>query len=174
MDFILLNNEVDDLVSLMTNNQWVYHRDEIVKEESVRKAFKDGYYQNNRETFWIIDNGVKVGILIINDMDDTIPLFDVRLDHHYRGRGYGVRSLLWLQHYLFEEKNKIRIEGYTREDNHAMRKCFTNAGFVKEGYLRGSWENADGSISDSIVYGAIQSDWKNNKVTPIEIDAVPY
>lgn len=174
MEFKLLTNEIDDLVSLMTCHTWEYHGNQLVTEEKVRKAFQDGYYKNDRETFWIMDYGVKVGILIINDIDDTIPLFDIRLDHRYRGKGYGVKSLTWLQQYLFEVKDKIRIESYTRADNHAMRKCFTKAGFVKEGYLRRAWENGDGTISDSVVYGAIQSDWKNNKITPIEIDKVPY
>lgn len=55
-----------------------------------------------------------------------------------------------------------------------MRKSFTKAGFVKEGYLRNAWENADGTISDTVLYGAIYEDWKAELVTPIKMNEVPY
>ncbi|MBS0692016.1 GNAT family N-acetyltransferase, partial [Enterococcus faecalis] len=131
-------------------------------------------YADGRETFWIIENEEKVGLLIINDIDDTIPLFDLRLAASARGKGLGVKALKWMQDYLFGEKNKIRIEGYTRADNIAMRKCFTRAGFVKEGYLRNAWENSDGTVSDTVLYGAIYNDWKNATVTPNKMNEVPY
>ena len=107
----------------------------------------------------------KRGIRSKSDISDTIPLFDIRLDTRYRGKGYGVKTLLWLQNYLFGKKDKIRIEGYTRVDNIGMRKCFAKAGFVKEGYLRNAWENADGTVTDSIVYGAIKDDWILGRTT---------
>lgn len=75
---------------------------------------------------------------------------------------------------MYSKKGKIRIEGYTRADNLAMRKCFTKAGFVKEGYLRNAWENEDGSISDTVLYASIFDDWKDNITTPIKLDEVPY
>lgn len=174
MEYKLLGNEIEDLVDLLTQNKWMYHTDQHLKEESVRKAYTEGYYQCDRETHWIVDNEKKVGIIIIHDISDTIPLFDIRLDMRYRGKGYGVKTLLWLQDYLFREKDKIRIEGYTRVDNMGMRKCFAKAGFVKEGYLRNAWENADGTVSDSIVYGAIKDDWILGRTTPIKIDDIPY
>lgn len=174
MEFKLFQSEIEDLVELLTKNQWEYHGNQIVKEESVRENFKKGYYQNDRETYWIIDNGTKVGIIIINDISDSIPIFDMRLAPNYRGKGYGTKTLIWLKDYLFGEKNKIRIEGYTRYDNFGMRKCFTKAGFVKEGYLRSAWENEDGTVSDCVVYGAIRSDWESGLTTPIKINDVSF
>ena len=53
-------------------------------------------------------------------------------------------------------------------------KCFTNAGFVKEGYLRNAWENADGTISDTVLYGAIKEDWQHKCITPIKMDELPF
>lgn len=174
MEYKLLVDEIENLVELLTQNKWIHHIDQILKEESIRKAYAEGYYYNDRETHWIIDNEEKVGIIIIHDINDTIPLFDIRLDACYRGNGYGVKTLLWLQDYLFGERGKIRIEGYTRVDNIGMRKCFTKAGFVKEGYLRNAWENADGTVTDSILYGAIKDDWMLGRTTPIKLDDVPY
>jgi [ribosomal protein S5]-alanine N-acetyltransferase len=174
MEYKLLTNEIDELVQLFTQNKWPYHGTETINEATIRKSFEEGYYQKNRETFWMIDNGIKVGLLMIHDSEDTIPLFDIRLDEKQRGKGYGEKTLKWLQDYLFGTKQKIRVEGYTRADNIGMRKCFTKAGFIKEGYLRNAWENADGTISDAVLYGAIKEDWENNVITPTKIDAVPY
>lgn len=81
-----------------------------------------------------------------------------------------------LKHFidLFGEKGKIRIEGYTRADNMGMRKYFSKAGFVNEGYLRNAWENEDGTVTDSIVYSAIKDDWITGNSTPIKMDEVPF
>ena len=174
MEYKLLSNELDELIQLYTQNDWPFHGSNKVTEESIRKSFEEGYYQSDRETFWILDEGVKVGLIIINDINDTIPLFDIRLDERYRGRGYGVKTLKWLQDYLFGVKRKIRVEGYTRADNIGMRKCFTKAGFVKEGYLRNAWENADGTISDTVLYGAIKEDWQRKCITPSKMDELPF
>ncbi|WP_107943423.1 GNAT family N-acetyltransferase [Metasolibacillus fluoroglycofenilyticus] len=174
MELTIFNGETEDLVQLLTGNEWPYHADLEVDANAVRKAIKKGYYADGRETFWIIEAGEKMGILIINDINDTIPLFDIRLAAKARGKGLGVKALKWLQNYLFGEKSKIRIEGYTRADNIAMRKSFTKAGFVKEGYLRNAWENADGTISDTVLYGAIYEDWKAGLVTPTKMNEVPY
>lgn len=174
MEYKLLENEIDELIQLYIQNNWPYHGNEKVTEESIRKSFNQGYYQKERETYWSIDDGIKVGLLLIHDSNDSIPLFDIRLDEKQRGKGYGVKALKWLQDYLFGTKHKIRVEGYTRADNIGMRKCFSKAGFVKEGYLRKAWENADGTISDTVLYGAIKEDWEHKVITPTEIDAVPY
>ncbi|WP_042477497.1 GNAT family N-acetyltransferase [Bacillus ndiopicus] len=174
MELTLFNAETEDLVQLLTENDWPYHSGISMDADAVKKAVEKGYYADDRETFWIIEDGEKAGILIINDINDSIPLFDIRLAATARGKGLGVKALKWMQDYLFGEKNKIRIEGYTRADNIAMRKSFTKAGFVKEGYLRSAWENADGTVSDTVLYGAIYEDWKASTITPSKINEVPY
>lgn len=89
----------------------------VVSHQSIHKRrgcssrIRRGYYQNNRETHWILEDGEKVGVIFIHDINDTIPLFDLRLDANVRGKGYGVKALHWLQEYLFGERGKIRIEG---------------------------------------------------------------
>ncbi len=174
MDIKLFNGEADELIELLITNQWSYHSNPHVAENEIKEKVEKGYYSNGRETFWIIVDEQKLGILIIDDIEDTIPLFDLRLTPNARGKGIGVQTLQWLQNYLFGERGKIRIEGYTRADNLAMRKCFTNAGFVKEGYLRNAWENADGTIHDTVLYASIFGDWKEHKITGISINDLPY
>lgn len=174
MDIQLFHNEKVELVHFLCTNEWTYHGTRQPRANTIEQAVDNGYYSDGRETFWIVLHGEKVGLIIIEDIDDTIPLFDLRLAEAARGKQLGTKALQWLQQYLFGEKQKIRIEGYTRADNIAMRKCFTKAGFVKEGYLRNAWENDDGTISDTVLYGAIYDDWRNETTTPTQIDALPY
>lgn len=169
MEIQLFNGETKQLVELLCHNEWPYHSNTQLDPLAVEQAVANGYYSNGRETFWVIVAHQKVGFLMIEDIEDTIPLFDLRLSKDARGQNIGPQVLLWLQDYLFGEKKKIRIEGYTRADNLPMRKCFTKANFVKEGYLRKAWENADGTISDSVLYAAIYEDWQTKKVTPINM-----
>lgn len=168
------NFENEELIDLLCSNHWPFHTKIQLDPAAIKRAIDKGYYSEGKETFWIIEKEQKVGIIIIDDIEDTIPLFDLRLTEEARGKGIGQKSLSWLQDYLYGEKGKIRIEGYTRADNLAMRKCFTKAGFVKEGYLRNAWENEDGSVSDTVLYASIYDDWKDKKTTPIKLDEVPY
>lgn len=165
LEIQLFNQENEELVDFLCLNEWPFHSNPNLQKTAVKKAIENGYYSNGRETFWIISGKQKVGLLIIDDIEDTIPLFDLRISESARGQGIGAKSLQWLQDYLYGEKKKIRIEGYTRADNVAMQKCFEKAGFVKEGYLRNAWENEDGSISDTVLYGSIYEDWKEKKIT---------
>lgn len=170
-----LDNELEELISFMTNNTWDYHADPKPWKEQIEKAFRNGWYQEDRETFWVEHDKDKIGLIIIHDISNTIPLFDIRFANHARGNGYGKIAVSWIVDYLFNlPDKKIRIEAYTRSDNLAMRKTLSNCGFVKEGYLRQAWENNDGSVSDSVLYGMIRHDWENKAQTPIEIDKLPF
>lgn len=167
--FEKLENELDDLVSFLTNNSWDYHSDPNPSHEQVIKGFNKGWYQDDRETYWIEFHNEKIGLIIIHDISDTIPLFDIRLTNNIRGKGFGTKAVKWIVEHIFSlQDKKIRIEAYTRSDNIAMRKALSNNGFVKEGHLRYAWENNDGTVSDSMLYAIIRSDWENDVVTPIE------
>lgn len=174
MEIGKFNDENEELIDLLCSNNWPFHSNQNLNRTVIKGAAERGYYADGRETFWIILDEQKVGIIIIDDIEDTIPLFDLRLTEQARGKGIGVKSLLWLKDYLYGEKKKIRIEGYTRADNLAMRKCFTNAGFVKEGYLRKAWENKDGTISDTVLYASIYDDWKENKITQTKLNEYSF
>ena len=175
LQYRLFQNELEDLISFMTNNSWDYHSEPNTSVEQIVHLVNKGWYYEERETFWVELSNKKIGLIVIDDIGDTIPLFDIRLDSAYRGQGYGRETVNWLVDYLFNlQDKKIRIEAYTRGDNHGMRKTLSNCGFVKEGYLRSSWENKDGSIHDSVCYSIIRSDWENGIVTPIKLNEVPY
>ncbi|WP_433750334.1 GNAT family N-acetyltransferase [Falsibacillus pallidus] len=173
--FIRFQNELDDLVSFLTNNTWKFHSNPTPVKEQIVEQYHNGWYQDDREAFWIVHEEEKIGLLIIHDINDTIPLFDIRLRNNLRGKGIGTKAVSWMVDYIFRlPDKKIRIEAYTRSDNLPMRKTLYKCGFVKEGYLRSAWENSDGTVNDSICYANIRSDWENKKTTPIRLEDFPF
>lgn len=173
--FTPLKDELEDLVNFFIENTWEFHSDPHPSKYKVIQSFHNGWYQDGRETFWINKDDKKIGLIIIDDINDTIPLFDVRLATEWRGKGYGTQAVNWIKDYIFNlPDKKIRIEAYTRYDNIPMRKALTKCGFVKEGYLRDAWENDDGTIMDTLIYAITRSDWENGTVTPIKLDEEPY
>ena len=170
----LFQLEGEELASFLSENEWTYHANPSRSRHEILSKVDAGYYSDGRETYWMIEDDEKLGVLMIDDIEDTIPIIDIRIAPTSRGKGVGRKTLEWLKDYLFGQRGKIRIEGYTRADNLAMRKCFTNAGFVKEGYLRKAWENHDGTVNDSVLYAAISDDWRTKTITEIDINQLPY
>lgn len=174
MEVHRFSTEIEELIEFLTSHSWPYHQETNPNAQTIKMRFEQGYFTKNNETFWVTKNKKKIGLLIIFDIEDSIVLFDLRLLPTEQGKGYGVELLRWLQNYLFNQPTISRVEGYTRSDNISMRKCFLKAGFVKEGYLRGAWENADGSMSDTIIFGAIKKDWENKCITPVNMGESLY
>ncbi|NRS49659.1 GNAT family N-acetyltransferase [Brevibacillus sp. HB2.2] len=168
------NKMVDELVEFLTSETWSFHGQENPTEESIRENVANGNYnENGNQTFWIMDNHTKIGLIRVFDLEDPICLFDLRLKEKFRGKGIAKDVLNWLSTYVFKKYTHIiRIEGHTRYDNFAMRKTFFNSGFVKESYNRRSWRQG-GQLFDSVGYAMIREDWENNTKTIIE-DTFPY
>ncbi|WP_033828781.1 GNAT family N-acetyltransferase [Bacillus andreraoultii] len=175
LTFTPLTDELEDLVTFFIENTWEFHRDPHPSKYKIMQSFHKGWYQDERATFWINKNGEKIGLIILDDITDTIPMFDIRLATRWRGMGYGTEAVNWIKEYIFRlPDRKIRIEAYTRYDNVPMRKALTKCGFVKEGYLRDAWENDDGSLMDAMIYAITRSDWEHGITTPIKLDAETF
>ncbi|KIL43082.1 GNAT family N-acetyltransferase [Jeotgalibacillus campisalis] len=175
LSFKKYENEVEDLVSLLTKNKWEFHSNPAPVRKEILKKYRDDWHEKDKEIFWIESVDKKIGLIMLHDLTDSIPLFDLRLENNSRGKGFGSQAVCWITDYIFKlPDNKIRIEAYTRSDHIAMRKTLSKCGFVKEGYLRQSCENADGSVSDSVCYAIIRSDWENKITTPIKLNDLPF
>ena len=80
--------------------------------------------------------------------------------------------LRWLTRHLFSGYAHVsRIEGYTREDNAAMRGVFSQCGYVKEAHHRQSWPDADGEMHDSVGYAILRCDWESGRSTLVRWEA---
>lgn len=166
--------EQEQLIHFMTTNTWPYHGNSHPARELIEKTIEEGGYQSDEvKTFWVEnENNEKVGIVKIYDLQDEIPLFDLRIADEARGRGYGPLALKKVTEYVFQlPEVKIRLEGHTRQDNFAMRKTFERAGFVKEAQLRQAWFSPkEDSYYDAVTYGMTRDDFMKGTSTPVKWD----
>lgn len=163
--------EQEQLIHFMTTNSWPFHGHEHPVRALIQKTIEEGGYESDQvTTFWIEnDEGEQVGLVKIFDLQDEIPLFDLRIADPYRGKGYGPKALKMTADYVFSlPEKKIRLEGNTRHDNFAMRKAFERTGFVKEGQLRQAWFSPkENRYYDAVTYGITREDWKAGITTPV-------
>ncbi|WP_391117947.1 GNAT family N-acetyltransferase [Psychrobacillus sp. L3] len=163
--------EQEQLIHFMTTNTWPYHGNSHPARELIEKTIEEGGYQSDEvKTFWVEnEENEQVGIVKIYDLQDEIPLFDLRIADESRGRGYGPRALKMVAEYIFQlPEVKIRLEGHTRQDNFAMRKTFERAGFVKEAQLRQAWFSPkEESYYDAVTYGMTRDDFLKGTATPV-------
>ncbi|AWS46307.1 GNAT family N-acetyltransferase [Streptosporangium sp. 'caverna'] len=156
------------LADFMAGERWPYHVGERVDRDTVRRRVAEGYYDGEWvRTFWIVADGTHAGVVRLEDLDDDTPMFDLRIRSAYRGRGLGGGAVTWLTEHVFSAYPEIsRIEGTTRQDNHAMRRVFRRCGYAKEAHYREAWPSAGGTVYDSIGYAITRKDWLAGTVTP--------
>jgi RimJ/RimL family protein N-acetyltransferase len=160
-------HEVELLADLLTEEQWPYHSGAAVDRDTVRRRVADGYYDGSSvRTFWIMEDGERVGLIRLEDIDDDTPMFDLRIRAGCRGRGNGKRAVDWLTDYLFTTLPDVsRVEGTTRADNRAMRRVFRHCGYAKEAHYRDGWPTAGGAVRDAVGYAILRRDWVAGTVT---------
>lgn len=177
LSFIEFEDEIDDLITFLTSNTWEFHGDSNPTSEKITKDYKNNFYNGeSSKMFWIqLDDDIKIGVLRIFDLQDSTPLFDIRISSAYRGKGIGVIAIQWMINYIFTQYEEIiRIEGYTRQDNYAMRTVFHHCNFVKEAYHRKAWKDKNGNFFAAIGYSILRDDWANNETTIIKWDDFKY
>ncbi|MFS0690994.1 GNAT family N-acetyltransferase [Sporosarcina sp. 179-K 8C2 HS] len=163
--------EQEQLIHFLTTNTWPFHGNAHPERELIEKTIEDGGYESDEvKTFWVQNEEDEiVGIVKIHDLQDEIPLFDLRIADRYRGLGYGPKALRLITEFVFGmPEEKIRLEGHTRQDNLAMRKTFERAGFVKEAHLRKAWFSPkENSYYDAVTYGMTREDFLAGTTTPV-------
>ncbi|WP_105614334.1 GNAT family N-acetyltransferase [Vallitalea okinawensis] len=170
-------DEIDALVEFLTSNTWEFHGTSNPKPERIRASYKNQFYTGDDcKTFWVVlDGDIKVGLLRIYDLQDSTPVFDIRISSQYKGKGIGTITIKWLIDYVFNKlSEKVRIEGNTRQDNYGMRCVFHKCGFVKEAHYRKAWVCSNGEVYDAVGYGITKEDWQNEKITPVDWDDFKY
>ncbi|GAB1515028.1 GNAT family N-acetyltransferase [Actinophytocola sp. KF-1] len=156
-------HEADDVVGFMTAEEWPFHTEPKPDGDAVRARVAGGAYD---DAFWITDDGERLGLVRLLDLDDGTPLFDLRVRAQARGRGVGTAAVRWLTSHVFTNYATNRIEGTTRADNNAMRHVFTKVGYVKEAHYRDAWPGPD-HLRDSVGYAILRRDWETGTVTPV-------
>jgi RimJ/RimL family protein N-acetyltransferase len=165
----------DTVVAFLTGSEWPFHVRPRRTPDDVAEAIARGAFDGeDNATFWIVDDGSSVGLVVLHDLTDDTPMFDLRLAEGARGRGLGLAALRALTDHVFATRPQTsRLEGQTREDNVAMRRAFRRAGFVKEAHYREAWPADDGRRLASIGYGVLRRDWESGGATPLTWDDEP-
>ena len=166
----VLATDEELLIDWLSSDTWPYHCYPTPTREKVQEWFANGMFtgEGNRTFFVILNDKERVGMIRLSELFDPTPIFDLRIQSPYRGKGIGKKALLWLTDYIFTSMpEKIRIEGQTRQDNIAMRQLFRQCGYIKEAHYRKAWPTKEGIYLDSIGYGILREDWKRKKITPV-------
>jgi len=156
-----------DLTEFYTTEEFPFHaRLSRWSAEEVRQRIADGYFiSEETETFWLVHSELgRIGIVRLEDLRDETPMFDLRLASRFRGRGLGVEALTAITAHVFSTTGAIRLEGQTREDNHAMRAVFDRAGWTKEAHYRRSWPVIGSDPLDSVGYAILREEWETGVV----------
>ena len=152
--------DVDEYVKFLTGEEWPFHQKPKPDPAEIRLG---------DNTFWIVEDGDKVGIVRLLDLADIddggAPLFDLRVTADARGRGIGAAAVRWLTSHIFTDYATNRIEATTREDNHAMRRVLDKTGYLQEAHYREAWPAPD-RVYDAVGYAILRRHWAADPVTP--------
>ena len=163
------------LGEFLTSNEFPFHVIRRPARADVESWIDAGRFGDaDHASYWIDGDQCRLGLVVLRDLTDGAPLFDLRLAREHRGNGHGAHVLRAVTTHVFTTfPNVNRFEGHTREDNVAMRKTFVRAGFVKEAHYREAWPVENGPPVASVAYGILRRDWQTGQVTPVNWEDVP-
>ncbi len=158
----------EPLIDFMTRNDFPFHGKPQPAREDIENAISEGAYQDeDNQSFWIDHDELgRIGFFRLEDLSDPTPVFDLRLDGTFRGKGLGVEILQAATRHVFTSMPQVdRFEGQTREDNIAMRRTFLKCGWVKEAHYREGWPVEGGTPLASVAYAILRRDWETGRTT---------
>ncbi|GGA00127.1 GNAT family N-acetyltransferase [Nesterenkonia alkaliphila] len=170
------------LTEFITGQHYPFHVRSRPEAEQVQAGIAEGAYgygpehyeteqaeETDHRGWWVWADQVRLGVVVLEDLTDGAPLFDLRLADEHRGKGWGVPVLRALTSLVFETYPEVeRFEGQTREDNIAMRKVFLRSGFIKEAHYRRGWPVEGGEPVASVAYAILRQDWQSGTTTSFE------
>ncbi|WP_246958323.1 GNAT family N-acetyltransferase [Brachybacterium sp. Marseille-Q7125] len=119
-------------------------------------------------SFWLehAERG-RIGLLLLEDLEDPTPLLDLRLPENLRGKGLGPLALRAAADHVFTHFPEVtRFEGQTREDNRAMRAVFERCGWTQEALYRESWPVEGREPVGSVAYAILRREWQARREEP--------
>ncbi|WP_225755413.1 GNAT family N-acetyltransferase [Actinotalea sp. Marseille-Q4924] len=158
------------LVELLTRNHFPFHVVPRPTVDGVERWIVSGRYDDeDHAASWVdVEGQGRVGLVVLEDLTDDAPLFDLRLAERFRGRGLAAPVLRAVTAHVFATRPRVhRFEGQTREDNVAMRRAFVRCGFVKEAHYRDGWPVEGGDPVASVAYAVLRRDWVSGTTTPV-------
>ena len=160
-------HEVEALARFLAASDWPFHHQVSVDSSWVRGRIEAGhFFGSDARSFWVRgDHEQPLAFGRVFDLNDTTPLFDLRVDAAHRGCGVGTLALRGLTAWLFaEHPEATRLGGYTRVDNLAMQRVFEKCGFLKEAHHRRAWrvegEGHETRLLDCVGYAILREEFE--------------
>jgi RimJ/RimL family protein N-acetyltransferase len=166
-----------DLVAFLSSHRFPFHVSPEPSAGDVEQQLAIGAWggtaveDGGRRTLWVVCDDERVGVLRLDDLNDSAPLFDLRLAEDARGRGIGRAAVRAATDLVFSEYPEVdRFEGQTREDNLVMRRVFVRNGWTKEAHYRRAWPVPGGAPVASVAYAILRSEWATGQRVPLVSD----
>ncbi len=161
--------DTEVLVAWLSSDTWPFHGNANPTEATVRELLAERDQDEKGIAAWVtLDEAVRIGRVVIEDLEDLTAVASFRIRSAYRGRGIGLHMVRWAADATFREYPDVqRLEGQTRADNVAMQRVFRRAGWIPEAYYRRSWPDGEGTLHDSIGYAILRLDWESGTTTPV-------
>lgn len=116
--------DTEDLVSFLTQNRFPFHVQTAPRAAEIRKRIEAGRFWNeDTQGFWVVNEGKRIGMVALDDLQDDSPFFGLRLDESQRGprrwRGRPT-SVLWFRFRVDAGHASIRGTNERRRYRHAQ------------------------------------------------------
>ena len=83
-------SESQAVVQFLTSNRFPFHVRAEHSAESARKLVDEGRFWSDESIgFWIQDGPERIGLVVLDDLEEDTPMFDLRLAEEFRGQAGG-------------------------------------------------------------------------------------
>ncbi|MHA1136737.1 MAG: GNAT family N-acetyltransferase [Candidatus Thorarchaeota archaeon] len=139
----------------------------IMKESDAEKTINEFISLWDDQKYQLLgvflkDTNQFVAQIYLGKSDDQLPEFGIGYiaDVEQVGNGYVTEAVSALVKVLFEEAGAHRIQIETDDTNTRSIGVAERCGFVKEGRLRENKKHPDGTISGTLFYGLLKSEFQ--------------
>ena len=161
------------LIAFHTSAHFPFHVRPHPARGDLERAVDGGAFRDDdHDSWWLDDERLgRFGLVVLEDLQEPAPLFDLRIAPAFRGRGLGVPALRAVTDHVFRTLPDVtRFEGQTREDNVPMRRVFLRAGWVKEAHYREAWPVEGSAPLASVACAVLRRDRASGRATTFEWD----
>lgn len=154
----LMRYESDNVVMQITSEEdaEITVRD-LAVDWKARNSFFIGAFDKSNQHF--------VAQIYIGPVNWDLPEFQIGffVDKDYEGQGYVTEAVTATLGFIFNYLNAYRVGAECDETNTRSMRVLERCGMVKEGLLRQNKRHADGTVSGTVYYGLLKSEYEHNQ-----------
>lgn len=120
---------------------------------------------------WDKASGMWAGQVYVGPIDWCLPHFEMGYvaDVDHEGRGLISEAVRAVLRMLFKTMGAHRVQIRCDDTNERSARVAERCGFAQEGHLREDKRHPDGSVSGTLVYRMLRSDWQALHGRPIDL-----